>query len=213
MPSLTGPEFSLFHFPALPCRATDCSVPTGLAQPRLDIVPFYRRLIAIRTACRRRAPGGRDEARICIAGLIARAAFMPSLTGPEFSLFHFPALPCRATDCSVPTGLAQPRLDIVPFYRRLIAIRTACRRQAPGGKDELTTHSRYTETVRVVISSVPSTLPFNSKPRPSSKTKAQAQCPFGNGRGMPGFQSGMAYPSRFGIFTCGSVVWARTSSS
>src|ERR1700743_3740365 len=47
----------------------------------------------------------------------------------------------------------------------------------------------------------------------SSKNERTAYCPFGNGRGMPGFQSGMAYPSRFGIFTCGSVVWARTSSS
>ncbi len=60
---------------------------------------------------------------------------MPSLTGLGILSFPFPsgtAVP--GYRLFRPYGTGPARLDIVPFYRRLIAIQTACRRQAPGGE-------------------------------------------------------------------------------
>src|SRR5271156_1166554 len=96
MTSLTGLGILSFPFPGTAVPGYRLFRPYGdWAQPRLEIVPFYRRLVAIRTVCRRQAPEGREEARICIAGLIPRAAFMPSLTGLGILSFSF-SRHCRA---------------------------------------------------------------------------------------------------------------------
>jgi hypothetical protein len=64
--------------------------------------------------------------------LIARAAFMPSLTGLGILSFPFPGTAVPGYRLFRPYGTGPARLDIVPFYRRLIAIQTARRRQRQG---------------------------------------------------------------------------------
>src|SRR5258707_4429365 len=109
---------------------------------------------------------------VLIAGLICASGVYAVPDGTRNSLFSI-VRHCRAGLQIVPSLRNWPspvghRAIVPPAYCNTNGVSST----APGGRDELTTHSpRYTEIVRVVTSSVPSTLPFNSKPRFVEKRK------------------------------------------
>src|SRR6201994_5020350 len=102
-------------YPALPCRATDCIVPSGLdlhdSYPGPP-VPGYR-------LCR---PFGTRFCMIPNPALPCRATDCVVPSGLDLH-DSFPALPCRAIDCVVPSGLI-PSGDLRFFSQRLHPIRS-----------------------------------------------------------------------------------------